>query len=277
MTANIYVQATEAAILAAGLRTRLASGLVDSTDGKALSPDPFALPSESELGYALETKAADIIVSFHRDLRSRTFWLWIDRDSAPLTGNYVCEVNTTVSTYDATSAAPADVDELLTEWAAQINSDISAVTATLDTIVAASGTVDAVRVVVDSSDSQAYVTCSIGASTSAPAGADLHVLREPDYASLEVYTKTGTEVANTVNRSGATDALFQGWRLARTIGELEFKGYDQRGDFAERSNVFLRLYDEVTTDETLTVVGSGAGIYGVEWVAVACVAGTVRS
>lgn len=275
MTESIATQASRAAVLAAALRTRLDSGLCSSSDVTVLEPDPIGIPALAEVGFSLDTKGCDIAVAFHRDLRSRTFWLVIDRANAPLTGNYVCEVDTTVSTYDATSAAPADRDALLAGWAAQINTDISGVTATV-TQVDPSGTGDdAVQVVVDNADPEVYATCSIGASTAAPEAAALHVLREMDSASLAIYTRTGADRAPDTTLSTPVAACYGAWRLTADIGALTSDGYDERGDFAKRRSAFLRLYDVVTDDETLTIAGSGAGIYGVEWVVAASVMGQV--
>lgn len=278
--------ANRAAVLASGLRTRLASGLNSSSDIKDLSPDPFKYPAPTDLGFALATAAADVRISFHYDLRARSVWLWIDRDNAPLTGNYVLEVDTTVSTYDATSGAPADVDALLTAWVAQIEADLGSagtgdVTATLDIIDTTQASFDSIRITAlyddtSSTDVNAYATYALGASTAAPEAADLHILREPDDASAEVYTRTGAERGPSSVLNGAMAKVYGAWARTANLGALDEVGYDQRGNFAERSAAFIRLHTPVTTDETLSIAGSGAGIYGVGWVAVAAVMGQVE-
>jgi len=221
-------------------------------------------------------------IAFHYDLRARSVWLWIDRDNAPLTGNYVCEVDTTVSTYDATSDAPADVDALLEGWRDQINSDLSSsVVATLDIVDNTQAAYDAIRITAayddtSATDVNAYATYALGADTAAPEDASLHILREPDDASAEVYTRTGAERGPSAVVNGPMTRVYGAWARTADLGELDEVGYDERGNFAERSAAFVRLHTAVTTDETLTIASSGAGIYGVVWVAVAAVMGQVE-
>jgi len=287
-------QASIAAILAAGGTTRVDTTLID-TDQRGLSPNPWGRPSAAETGFGtLNTGSVDCRVVFHEDPQTRTVYLVIDETAAPLTGNYVLELDTFVSTYDATAGAPADVDALLTAWASKIVADLGPAgalgqvvqTATRVAYKDPSGSYDAIKLVgiVDPAtpaDAEPagvdYTTFSIGASTSCPSGAELFILREVDSASLALYTKNAASITTEVedNLSAGMSALMSGWTLASDIGALPTDGYAERLYMASQSAGFLRLYAAVETDEPLAVVSSGAGIYGLVNLVAAYLAPTV--
>lgn len=290
MTTSPNASATSSAILSASRYTQLSTVLV-AADGLTLTPDPWALPAPSDLGFELgDTIGADVSISFHRDLRGRTVWLVIDPDNAPLSGDYVCEVDGTVVTY--TAASDADVDTVLQGWADAINAD-----ATVGDIVTAAkvklrdpsaGAYDAVRIVRLPSAAvaatgipagAAYKTFSLGASTSAPAGAALEVHREVDSASMAVYTLPGfsktAAVAGALN--GSVGGQVSNWRLHEDHGSQPALGFDDRFNFAARAAARVVLYSPVTSDEAFTIVSSGAGIYTVRNVATVAIAPSQES
>jgi len=287
-------QASIAAILAAGGTTRVDTTLI-GTDRRELSPNPWGRPSAAEAGFTtLNTGSVDCRVAFHETPQTRTVYLVIDETAAPLTGNYVVELDTFVSTYDATAGAPADVDALLTAWAAKIVADIgpsgslgqAVQSATRVAYKDPAGSYDAIKLVgiVDPAtpaDAEPagvdYTTFSIGASTSCPAGAELYILREVDSASMAIYTKNAASLTTEVeaNLTSGMSALLSGWTLAGDVGALPTDGYSERLYMASQSAGFIRLYTAVETDEPLTIVTSGTGIYGLVNLVAAYLAPTV--
>jgi len=244
-------QATNAAILAAGLRTRYS--------GTLAGLDFFSPPDPNAIVFACGgSKAVDLHVSFHRDPRARTIELKIDRDDAPLTGDYVLVLGSTTVTYDATASAPADVDALLAGWASAISSGFTDHTAVVVASVTG-GSADAVRVTAPTGTG-AYATFIIATGTLAPAGAALEIRREIDSASLRIWTRNGAELPDALTMDPLQAAQSQGWALAADLGALDYGGYDQRLDLASRSAVWPQLHTIVSTD-TIEVVGSGAGVY----------------
>lgn len=253
--------ATEAAILAAGLRTRY--------EGTLTGLDFFSPPNPNAIVFACgDSKAVDLSVSFHLDPRARTIELAVDRANAPLTGNYVLVIGATTSMYDATSGSPADVDALLTAWAAQIESDLSGYTATPVATITG-GDLDAVRVTAPTTTGD-YATFVVATGTAAPALAALELRREIDSASLRIWTRNGSELPDALTWDPIQSAQAQGWKLAADLGALDYGGYDQRLDLASRSAVWPQLHTAVHTD-TVATTGSGAGVYTITNM-VACVA-----
>lgn len=259
-TLSTTAQATEAAILAAGLRTRYEGDLSGIDFFSPPDPDALVFPCAG-------SKAVDLKVSFHRDPRARTIELVISRDSAPLSGNYSVELDTVVSTYNATTGAPADIDALLAAWAAQIEADHVGYTAI---VVSASGSgANAVRVTGPTSTGS-YATYEVGAGTAAPSAAALELRREVDSASLRIWSRSGSELPDALSMDPLQLAQAQGWALAAAIGVLDYGGYDQRLDLASRSAVWPQLYAPIITD-TVAEVGGGDGVYTITDV-VTCVA-----
>lgn len=267
---TLSTQATTAAILAAGLSTRLSRALHAS----GLPLVPQGPPGPDEAGFPCSgSKAVDVRVSLHRDARTRSVFLQIDRDSAPLTGNYIVEIDGTTSTYNATSEAPGDVDELLAEWAAKIAADLTA-----EDIVAVasslSGSGDADGILISGpTDAGEYATYAIGADTAAPEAAALVVWREPDTASLRIWTRSGMQI-DPAQVWGWQSVSALGWVVAGDLGEIP-GGYDDRLDLAARTAIWPELYGLDADDEAISVVTSGAGVYGLEWLAVVAVAPAV--
>lgn len=267
---TLTTAASTAALLAAGLNTRLARAL--HTSGVPLVPQ--GPPGPDETGFVVSgSKAVDVRVSLHRDARARSIFLLIDRDNAPLTGNYVLEIDTTSATYDATSSAPANVDALLAGWAAQIESTHTGWTATPGPFSGMAEDDHDGILVTAPTDTGEYATGALGASTSAPAGAALAIYREPDSVSLRVWLKSGMTLP--ADYTLAWQGIqAQGWALANDVGEIPH-GYDDRLDLAARTAVWPELYDFVSDDEAISVVESGAGVYALVDVAVVAVAPTV--
>lgn len=265
----------QATILAQGLYTKLDRAI---TSGLTLTPDPWAIPSSSEAGFALPaTKTVDVRVTFHAEPGRRSVWLALDTDNAPLTGNYTVIIDGNTVTYNATSSAPADVDALLQGIADAINADGTVGALVVATRVKASSTAtsapyDAVRLTAVASAAVAasglpagasYKTFALGAC-SFPAGADLHIIREVDSATLNIWSKPGynTDSVPSGGLSGIASLQRTAWVLGGN-GQivLSSAGYDERMDFASRSAIFLGLSDAVVTDSTFTIVASGvAGI-----------------
>lgn len=286
-TDTLTGQASEAAILSVGRRTVLTTTLVDADDARLQDPDPWKRPDTSDVGFlASDTVAADCRVVFHRDSQTRTVYLVVNEVAlaSALTGNFVVEVDTVSSTYDATAGAPADVDALLEAWRDQINVDLSAsVVASVVAYKNPAGANDAIRLVgipeaaVPESGLPAgteYTTYALGASTSCPEAAALWICREVDSADLAILTKSAATQSAAVeeNHNYGTNAHRNGWALNREVGALDDRGYDERLNLARRSAAWIQLSSLVVTDETFTIVSSGVGIYGVTNLATAYVA-----
>lgn len=269
--ASLTTRATRAALLAAGLNTRLSRDIAPS--GVPLVPT--GPPGPSEAGFDVAgSKAVDVRVVLHRDARARSIFLQIDRSTAPLTGNYVVELDTVVKTYNATSDAPADVDELLTAWAAYLEAEFTDYTATVAPFSGSSDDDPDGIWLKAPTDTGAYATFVLGASTSAPAGADLVIWREVDDVDLVVWTKSAADIPTELALTWQV-AQAQGWAPYATFADIG-SGYDERLDLAARSAVWpeLRNFDE--TDEAISIVTSGAGVYGLNELAVVVVCPTLQ-
>lgn len=274
---TLSAQATRAAILAASLRTRLDKG-PSSADGLSLDPDPWRIPDLTTVGFTTATKGADCIVSFHEEPRKRTVYVYID-PTVTITSadDYVLELDTTSSTYTVPGSPPADYAALLTAIAAAWQTTHSAVaTITTTRIAPGTGADDGIKIQAVNTDPTTYADFSVGASTSAPETAAMVILREPTSASLRIWTRTGAETGAAAVFGGPASRQWQAPRLARDVGALPTHGYDQRLDIAERRMVHLELYDVVDPDETISIATSGAGVYGLQWLALAVVAGQVE-
>ena len=263
--------------LAQGRKTQLSTTLIGA-DRRQLSPNPWAAPGESEVGFSLSsTVQTDLRATFHANARGRSVWFVIDETASPVDGAYSIEIDGTVVTYTASSVA--DIDTLLDAIVDEVNNDAAVSLLVLASKVKhkdTSGSYDAIRVVALDSDATpasglpsggSYSTFSVGASTSFPEEVELYVVREVDSASLRVWDKRGYSTTTSVdaNMNGPASLQQDGWAVASNgeIGALPTQGYDERWNFASRSAVFLELYDLVTTDETFSIASSGDGIYGV--------------
>lgn len=295
-TAELMNAASRAAVLTAAQTTKITKPPVDvDTDALVLDPDPWTLPDETGgAGFGVSDKiGVDLRVLFHRNPRGRTIYLLLDA-SSPLSGSYVFQIDgETASTYTASSES--DLAALVTEWAAQINTDYGSGGAVGDFVTATavdytdSGAANAVKITalpaaaVPASGTPAgasYSTFAIGASTAAPEAAALHILREVDSASLRILTRAAytkdTAVDNALTANAGLGALADTWGMYADVGALGTEGYDRPAvPLPARSFAWLHLYSPVTTDATLSIASSGAGIYTISNLVYATIAPVV--
>jgi hypothetical protein len=249
--------ATQGALLTTGINTQVSGGGVTASDPYTLDPDPWTRPTRATVGHTVSgSVVADLSVRFHRELGTRTCYLVV-ATTAPLTGSYVVEVDGVVSTYAA--AAEPDLASLLAEWAAQIVTDLAAITAA---VVVPYGDGQAIRISGDATTA-GYTTYALGASTSAPAAAAMRVVREVDSASLTIRTRTAATATSTYVSAPGPEDCRTAWGVLAVIGILTSEGYDERARTAGRSAYHLHLTAPVLTDEAIPVVTSGDGVYGV--------------
>ena len=222
------------------------------------------IPGTGEAGWdVVDTVACLCHVAVHADITRRTAYLVIDRDNAPLTGNYVVTLDATSYTYDATSEAPADVDELLQGVADKINiGSIAVATVTsIDSTTAADS--DAIKIVAVSSDSTAYATFAINTGTAFPVAADLNVFAEFDTLSVAtIYGRPTPTVLGSVANSRPYGAMVGGWVQVSDVttligGDVPSGGYIQRLDLADIGYAMARA-EGVLADTLSGVVGYAA-------------------
>lgn len=254
---SLTADATRIAIRAAGPYPHLEEALSDGADSLTPRVGIDLIPGTSDTGWDVTgSGAAELVIALHRDVRARTVYLVIDRANAPLTGNYVVQVDAVTVTYNATSGAPADVDELLADIVAAL-----AASGPMSAIVTASvystepgGAADAIRLVAVSTGAS-YATFEVNASTSFPALAGLVAWCELDTASTcELYVRDAPVVAS-ASSSGTSApyiAALSAWKLAGNIAAslpgsvIPSGGYIQRLDVAGMGAVFVRLTGTLT-------------------------------
>ena len=262
---NAVVQATEAAVLAAGLDT--------ASDSKG-GVNSFALPHPTEIEFSTSgSKACNVQAAFHADARARITEARIDRDLAPLTGLYVIHLDAVTSTYDATAEAPVDIDTLLIDWAAKVLADLPAGYTVAPTVTKAGELLpDAIRITAPTA-SGTYATYVLGNSTAAPELANLELRVEVDRASVRVWFYPGY----TLDEAGEMPPLDRLQARAPTIaadlGPQPAGGYGNRLDVASVAGVWLQLYDPIGFDLVVVLPpASGPGVYTITTVATVIVA-----
>lgn len=225
------------------------------------------IPGTGEAGWAVvDTVACLCHVAVHADITRRTAYLVIDRDNAPLTGNYVVTLDAVTHTYDATAEAPADVDELLQGIADKINiGAVAAATVTsIDSTTAADS--DAIRLVAVPSDATAYATFSINTGTTFPAAADLNVFAEFDTLSVAtIYGRPTPTVLGSVANSRPYGAMVGGWTQVLDVvniigGNVPSGGYLERLDLADVGYVMAAVNGSLT-DTLAGVTGYAAVMF----------------
>jgi len=268
MSTTLVLDATRIAIRAAGPYPHLREQV-----GPALSPRVALsrLPAPSDTGWDVsETGAALLGISLRADQRGRTVYLVIDRDSAPLTGNYVVEVTqgaTTESvTYDATSSAPADVDALLEGIRAAIAGDagVAAIVTPSIVVTGAAGTSsDAIRLVGVSSDDDEAQTYIITSNTAFPGAAALAVYGELDTLTQAVlYARPAVTVDSAAAGDGAlwsgvTSRWLRVYDFAVT-GPISSGGALRRLDLAGMADALVMCVGTLTDTYGGTLVGIAA-------------------
>ncbi len=249
---SLTLDATRIAIRAAGPYPHVEQPLSDAVDSMAPRVPLGLIPGTSDEGWDVTGAGAALLaIALHRDVRSRTVYLVLDRATAPLTGNYTTVIDAVTVTYNATVSAPADVDALLAGIVAAL-----AASGPMAAIVTASvvstepgGSADAIRLVAVSTGA-AYTTFAVAVGTSWPAGADLVAWCEYDTASTcEVYVRDAPVVdsASSSATSAPYIAAISAWKLAVNIAitlpgaVIPSGGYAQRLDVAGLGAVFVRL------------------------------------
>lgn len=261
------------AALAQGRTTQLSTLLVDPDDARLLSPDPWAIPDVGDQGFIVQgTIAADVFVSLHANARARSCWLVVDPDNAPLTGDYIAEVDGTTVTH---AASEASVAEVLEAWAAAIEAAVSTVTAEAARCRSLDGAIDGIRITAVETEANLGAGLPAGVSyasfdldtLSAPAGAELWLMREVTSASLRLWGRAGQTRTAAVadNITPPLEAVGGGWVVPNNgeVGALTWGGYDERVDMASRSALAIQLHTLVAPDTLPSLVTSGAGLYGV--------------
>lgn len=258
-----------------GLRTIVTSGSV-AVAGDVLEPNVWVWPAPDAQGLDVRgASAVDLSVGLHEDIRARTVYFVINRDAAPLTGNYVIRAGGTTSTYDATAGAPADVDELLAGWAAAVLADLGPVGAnvlsSVDVVRWATTEgeeTNAIKVVGAIGSQVGHTTFALGAATAAPEGAALHIWREPTECVMDVLFKPESE--NTTARHQATVGITgcrRGWKASPSgVGiSINALGYDERWQVPSRAEVWPHLRGASSSDDVIPIAGSGSGVYKTSW------------
>jgi hypothetical protein len=284
-----------AALLAAGQTTRERTPPVDVDDPLVLDPDPWATPDDaSGSGWRVDGSISTLVgVRLHARTGRRTCYLVVHPTLTPLSGDFTLELNgETPSTYTASSEA--SVSALMTEWAAFLTAEWvdggidQAVQSCTAVDYRGTGVLDAIEIVgkLDPADAADGLPSGhqygIGfrlTTASAPQLAGLLWVREVDRASLRIHgrgspTRRDAAVNEARQANLGLRAQADGWGLIGVVGPLEPYGYVERLNMAGLTAVWPHLYDPVTSDE-LTIVTSGAGLYGCVNVATVSVAAAV--
>lgn len=266
---TLTLSATRKAILATASSPVLAQALSDGAGSMEPRVSLGGLPAPGASGWLCaapdnEAGSAFLSIVLHRDVRTRTVYLVIDRDNAPLTGNYTVAVtdgvNTYSETYDATSAAPADVDELLQGIADAINAatggDIGDLVVASAYAVETGGDLNAIRLVGNVTDPvSSFYDFQVTSSTSFPGGAALVLYGElPEATTAELFFREGASVlpaAQNASSAPYLDAVTAWKRVADiastlsggTIGPL---GYCERIDVFGGSSIVCRVSGTLT-------------------------------
>jgi hypothetical protein len=270
MTASLTTltrTATQTSILASARFLRLDHDLIAAATPTALLIDPFARPGApaDDPGIAtVNTVGASLNIVYNVDPQRRTVYLAIDRDNAPLTGNYVVQIDSeTALTYNATSEAPADVDALIAGIVDMINGDTGA---TADIVVAdaysmaGDSTNDAIRLrgVVTRPDTT-RATYIVTSSTAFPGGAALTLVREIDSASVRIWGRPSITVPSSRVLGGPGADMLNAWRPIVDLGEVAL-GRTEQLNVATLDAIWVELYGVATAADTYATT--------VDWVAV---------
>jgi hypothetical protein len=249
---SLTLDATRIAIRAAGPYPHVEEPLSAAVDSMSPRVPLELIPGPSDVGWDVTGAGAALLaIVLHRDVRSRTVYLVIDRATAPLTGNYTTVISGVTVTYNATSSAPADVDALLAGIVAALAASGSMAALVTASVVATQpgGDADAIRLVAVSTGA-AYATFTVDVGTSYPAGAALVAWCEYDTASTcELYVRDAPIIdsASSSATSAPYIAALSAWKLAADLaagvpGDLiPSGGYTQRLDVAGLGAVFIRL------------------------------------
>lgn len=255
--------ATVAAIKSAGIRPKLEQSISESASSMTPRVALSDIPTPSTVGWAVsDTVACLVHIAVHADLSKRTVYLVIDRDNAPLTGDYKVELNSNTYTYNATAGAPADVDELLAGIAAtyDVSTEANATVVSIDP----SGEANAIRLRAKSSDASTYATFTVDAATSFPALADLEVYAEfDDLSTAIIYGKPAPTIAGSVANSQPYADMIGGWVQVSSVttvlgGDVPSGGYLERIDLAGHSAIMAQVNG--TLSDTLSGVIGYAGV-----------------
>jgi hypothetical protein len=215
------------------------------------------IPATTDEGWDVTgSGAALLVVALHRDVRSRTVYLVIDRANAPLTGNYVVNVDAVTVTYNATAGAPADVDALLAAIVAALAASGPMAAIVTASVVATEpgGDADAIRLVAVSTGT-AYATFDLAVATAFPGAADLVAWCEYDTASVcQLYVRDAPTIdsASSSLTSAPYIAAMTGWKIAADIaaalpgGVVPSGGYIERLDVAGLGAVYVRVSETLT-------------------------------
>jgi hypothetical protein len=248
--------AARAAVSAAGISTKLEQGLVALPGGMVPVIDCFrqpGLPATDPGWITSGVVKADLNIGFRRIPGVRTVYLVIDRAGAPITGSYVVEVEGDTATYDATSEAPADVDELIAGIVDEINGSAIAVHATASAIATVpGGPLDAIMLT-GTGTPAAFL---VDADTAFPSGAALAIYGEITSASARIYVRQ-IPSARTVfglSASQPLDWIRGGWRVTRDLGALTEAGFLDYLLVSSVDAVWVELYDVVQPADAPGVV-----------------------
>lgn len=254
--ATLTRNATETSLLASGRFCQIQSDITASAGAALLAVDALqkpGLPADYPGWPTPNTVGALMLVSFHANPKARTIYLVIDRDNAPLTGNYTTQVDAvTAVTYDATAGAPADVDALLQAIADELNGDAGfAAVATADTYATAGdGVLNAIRLQGVAATVDGYTSFIITSNTVWPGAADLAVYGELTSASLRVYGRGGQSTKSSVVSSAHHTAMISAWTLIKDYGELTTDGLQEQLNVATQAAIYLELYARVEPADT---------------------------
>lgn len=255
---SLSLTATQIAIRASGADIQLQQPI-----GTGMAPRVAleSYPSPSDVGWSTgESGACHMVVQLRADLNRRTAYLVIDRDTAPLTGNYIVQAGdgggVAVSTYNATAGAPADVDELLAAIVVQLTTNLSAYLVADVYSTEPGGDSDCIRVRFVVADGRLSI------STAFPPAADLAIYAEyQTLTALELYGRAAPHILPAASQGSAYSDMTSAWTLVSDItatlpnGEVPRGGYMQRIDTSGMSAVMARVVGATLPDDVAGVTG----------------------
>ena len=249
--ATLTLAATEIAIKSSGLYPHLEQPTSTSATSMVPRVALSTIPAPADTGWAVADAVACLIhIAAHEDIQRRTVYLTIDPTLAPLTGNYVVQLDATTYTYDATAEAPADSDALLLGIATLISAGSIAV-ATVADIEVGGTTANAIRLQ-SVTTGAAYTSFNVNASTAFPAAADLAVYGEYDTLSVAtIYGKPTPTVAASVANALPYSAMVGRWVELSNVttllgGSIPSGGYLERLDLAGIGSVMAVVNGSLT-------------------------------
>lgn len=262
--------ATQLAIQSSGYGAAAVSGAADPSSLLELLPNPWSLPASPTDGWSCEGSPWSLVeVVFQADARVRIDYLVINPATAPLTGNYVLELDGSSATYDATSSAPADVDALLAGWAAAIDAVFGVGGSGPDLLQSAevvsvrrNGTDDAIRITALDPDDGTRGTYAIEADTLAPQAADLVVIREVAGATAAIRGLPDRTADAATDNLATLGARQTAWPLIAdgNIGALDGNGWADAAATGGISRLFVTLTDPDYGDDTIADVAADPGV-----------------